>query len=75
MSRGEIPALHKAIAGAAVKALLGDRARIRQMVEIPAGQPLRIEISALGSGIQTFWSHWTGRHPHGSAGRDEETQD
>ena len=74
MSKGSIPALHQAIAEAAVKALLGERAVIRQMVEIPAGQPLRVEINALGSGIQTFWSHWTGRHPHGSAARDE-TQD
>jgi hypothetical protein len=74
MSRGTIPLLHKAIAEAAVKALLGERAVIRQMVEVPAGQPLRVEIGALGYGIQTFWSHWTGRHPHGSAARDE-TQD
>ncbi len=66
--------LHKAIAEAAVKALLGERAVIRQMVELPAGQPLDVQISALGYGIQTFWSHWTGRHPHGSAARDE-TQD
>jgi hypothetical protein len=63
--------LHKAIAEAAVKALLGERAVIRQMVEVPAGQPLSVQISALGFGIQTFWSHWTGRHPHGSAARDE----
>ena len=75
MSRGAVPVLHKAIAEAAVKALLGERAIIRQMVEIPVGQPLRVEINAIGHGIHTFWSHWTGRHPHGSAGRDEETQD
>ena len=75
MSRRTIPVLHKAIAQAAVKALLGEHAVIQRMVEVPAGQPLSVEIGALGYGLQTFWSHRTGRHPHGSAARDEETQD
>ncbi len=65
MSRENIPVLHQAIAEAAVKALLGERAVIREMVEVPTGRPLTVHISALGSGIRTFWSHWTGRHPYG----------
>jgi len=71
MSRDNIPVLHQAIAEAAVKALLGDRAVISEMVEVPAGHPLIVHINALGYGVKTFWSHWTGRHPHGSAERDE----
>lgn len=74
MSAERIPVLHRAIAEAAVKAVLGDHAAIRHMVEIPAGRPLCVQVSALAYGIQTFWSHWTGRHPHGSAPRNE-TQD
>ena len=71
MSRESIPAHHQAIAEAAVRAILGERAVIRRMVEVAAGPPLSVHITALGSGIRTFWSHWTGRHPHGSAERDE----
>jgi hypothetical protein len=69
MSRENIPVLHQAIAEAAVKALLGERAVIREMVEMPAGRPLSVHLSALGYGIRTFWGHWTGRHPYGE--RDE----
>jgi hypothetical protein len=71
MKREQIPVLHQAIAQAAVKALLGEHAVIREMVEAPAGPPLSAHISALGYGIRTFWSHWTGRHAHGSVTRDE----
>jgi hypothetical protein len=71
MKSEPIPPLHQAIAQAAVKALLGEHAVIREMQEVPAGPPLRVHISALGYGIRTFWSHWTGRHTQGSAARDE----
>ncbi|HXK01102.1 MAG TPA: hypothetical protein VMS37_01790 [Verrucomicrobiae bacterium] len=63
-----IPAVHKAIAAAAVKAVLGEKAVIRAMVEIPAGTPFRKRAGALHAGVRTFWSRWTGRHSNGKAG-------
>ena len=69
MKSEPVPVLHQAIAQAAVKALLGEQAVIREMVEVPAGPPLSVHINALGHGIRTFWGHWTGRHAYGE--RDE----
>ena len=69
-----IPAVHQAIATAAVKAILGEKAVIRGMVEVPAGTPFRKRAGALHTGIRTFWSRWTGRQAKGRPGTDE-TQD
>ncbi|HTS30618.1 MAG TPA: hypothetical protein VMH81_32320 [Bryobacteraceae bacterium] len=69
-----IPAVHQAIATAAVKAVLGEKAVIREMVEIPAGTPFRKRAGALHTGIRTFWRRWTGRHSNEKAAIDE-TQD
>ena len=72
MIDARIPVLHRAIAEAAVKAILGDRAVVKDMVEVSSTRvALTTHISAIGYGIQAFWNHWTGRHSHGSAGRDE----
>ena len=71
MSEERIPVLHRAIAEAAVRAVLGDRAVIREMVEVPAESPLRTHITALGYGIRAFWNEWTDRHPHGTAAKHE----
>jgi len=51
-----------------VKAVLGEKAVIRAMVEIPAGTPFRKRAGALHAGVRTFWSRWTGRHSNGKAG-------
>jgi len=57
----EIPAVHQAILAASVKVALGERAVIRQIVEVPAGQvPFGTHVVALTHGIRTFWSQWTG---------------
>jgi hypothetical protein len=74
MSAARIPHLHRAVAEAAVKAVLGERAVVKEMVEIPAGQPLSVHINALGFGIRTFWNNWTGRQSNERTG-DDETQD
>ena len=71
MSDERIPALHQAIARAAVKTLFGERAVIVEMDEAPAGVPLTTHLRALEYGVRTFWNHWTGRHPHESVTRDE----
>ncbi|HTP31877.1 MAG TPA: hypothetical protein VMJ75_06870 [Candidatus Acidoferrales bacterium] len=63
-----IPAVHQAIATAAVKAILGEKAVIRGMVEVPAGTPFRKRAGALHTGIRTFWSRWMGRHSNKKAG-------
>ncbi|HUK16525.1 MAG TPA: hypothetical protein VLW65_08925 [Bryobacteraceae bacterium] len=73
-ARKRIPALHQALVAAAVKAALGERAVVREVVEVPAGPPLRVRVDALGYGVRTFWNHWTGRHPNRSLTTDE-TQD
>ena len=65
MKSETIPAHHRAIAEAAVRAVLGERAFISKMVEAPTGRPLSLHITAFGSGVQAFWNHWTGRHPFG----------
>jgi hypothetical protein len=60
MSGGKpIPAVHQAILAAAVKAALGERAVIRQIVEVPGGAPASRHVAALRYGIRTFWSRWT----------------
>ena len=63
MSGGkQIPAVHQAVLTAAVKAALGERAVIRQIVEVPDEPvPLGAHVVALTHGIRTFWSQWTGR--------------
>jgi hypothetical protein len=72
MSGGKrIPAVHQAIVAATVKAVLGERAVVREIVEVPAGVPLSAHVVALQYGIRTFWSRWTGRHANGSSTTDE----
>ena len=71
MRRGkQIPAVHRAIVAAAVKAVLGERAVIREIVEVPAASVGR-QVAALKYGIHTFWSRWTGRRSNGSSTADE----
>ena len=66
MSGGRrIPAVHQAIL-AAVKAVLGERAVVRQIVEVPAGASASRHVVALTYGIHTFWRRWTGRQSNGS---------
>ncbi len=69
--RRGIPALHQAIVAAAVKAALGERAVVREVVEVPAGPTLKVRAGALHYGLRTFWNHWTGRHPNRSLTADE----
>ena len=66
-----IPALHRAIAAAAVKAALGERAVIVGMVAVPSTPALGGHVDALECGIRTFWSRWTGRKSNGSSITDE----
>ena len=71
MRRGkQIPAVHRAIVAAAVKAVLGERAVVREIVEVPPASMGR-HVVALTYGIHTFWSRWTGRHSSGSSTTDE----
>jgi len=71
MSReAAIPVLHQAIAEAAVKAILGDRAVIRDMVEVPAPSAIK-RAGALKYGIRTFWRRWTARQSNGSSTTNE----
>ncbi|MEO8597131.1 MAG: hypothetical protein ABI759_27680 [Candidatus Solibacter sp.] len=71
MSReAEIPVLHRAIAAAVVKAVLGDRAEIRSMQVMPAATVLQ-RAGALKYGIRTFWSRWTARQSNGSSTKNE----
>jgi len=65
-----VPVLHQAIAAAAVKAILGDRAVIREIVEVPAPSALR-RAGALKYGIRTFWRRWTARQSNGSSNTNE----
>jgi hypothetical protein len=73
MSGGKpISAVHQAILAAAVKAALGERAVIRQVVEVPVeAVPLGTHVVALTHGIRTFWSSWTERKSNGSSTTDE----
>ena len=72
MSGGKrIPAVHRAIVAAAVKAVLGERAVVRQIVEVPAGVSAGRHVVALKYGIHTFWRRWTGRQSNGSSTTDE----
>ena len=72
MSGGKrIPAVHQAIVAAAVKAILGERAVVRQIVEVPAGVSTGRQAVALKYGIHTFWRRWTGRRSNGSSTTDE----
>ncbi|MEO8371466.1 MAG: hypothetical protein ABI806_19925 [Candidatus Solibacter sp.] len=71
MSReAPIPVLHQVIAAAAVKAILGDRAVIREMVEVPAPSAIK-RAGALKYGIRTFWRRWTARQSNGSSTTNE----
>jgi len=65
-----IPVLHQAIAAAAVKAVLGNGAVIREIVEVPAPSAAR-RASALKYGIRTFWRRWTARQANGSSTTNE----
>ena len=58
IGRKQIPAVHQAIAAAAVKAVLGEQAVVREMVEVPASS-LGSQVVALKYGIGTFWRRWT----------------
>jgi hypothetical protein len=71
--RKPIPLIHQAIVAAAVKAVLGDRAVVREIVEVPPAS-LGTHVVALKYGIHTFWRRWTGRQSNGSSTIDE-TQD
>jgi hypothetical protein len=73
MSGGKrIPAVHQAILAAAVKGVLGERAVIRQIVEVQAeAVPLGTHVVALTHGIRTFWSEWTGRKANECSITDE----
>jgi len=66
-----VPLLHQAIATAAVKALLGERAAIREMVEVPSGPPLRVRAGALAYGVQASWRRLTGWQQKGSRSGEE----
>ena len=66
-----IPARHRVILEAAVKAALGERAMVREIVEVPSGRSLRVRVGALNNGIRTFWSRWTERHSDRSLTTDE----
>ena len=71
MSReSSIPVIHQAIAAAAVKAILGERAVIREIVEVPAPSAVR-RAGALKYGIRTFWRRWTARQSNGSSTTNE----
>ena len=71
MRRGkQIPAVHRAIVAAAVHAVLGERAVVREIVEMPAVSVGR-QVVALKYGIHTFWRRWTGRQSSGSSTTDE----
>lgn len=68
----KIPAIHQAILAAAVNAVLGDRAVIREVVEVPRTTvPFSGHVVALKYGIRTFWSRWTERQTNGSSTIDE----
>jgi hypothetical protein len=57
----DIPEIHRAIVSAAVRAALGERAVVRQIVEMPATLRLADHVVALHCGIRTFWQRWTAR--------------
>ena len=66
----QIPEVHRAIVAAAVHAVLGERAVVRDIVEVPAASVGR-HVVALKYGIHTFWRRWTGRQSNGSSTTDE----
>jgi len=65
-----IPVVHRAVVAAAVKAVLGDRAVVREIKEVPPPS-LGTQVVALKYGIHTFWCRWTGRQSNGSSTIDE----
>jgi hypothetical protein len=65
-----IPEIHQVLAEAAVKAILGDRAVIREMAEVPAPSAIK-RAGALKYGIRTFWRRWTARQSTGSSTTNE----
>jgi len=71
MSRyADIPVIHQVLAEAAVKAVLGNRAVIREMVEVPVPSVAK-RAGALKYGIRTFWRRWTARQSNGSSTTNE----
>ena len=71
MSRNSaVPLIHQVLAKAAVKAVLGNRAVIRDMVEVPAPSAVK-RAGALKYGIRTFWRRWTARQSNGSSTTNE----
>jgi len=55
-----IPAHHQTIVAAAVRAVLGERAVVRKIAEVPA-PTLLLRVRALDRGVRTFWNRWTER--------------
>jgi hypothetical protein len=66
----QIPEVHRAIVAAAVHAVLGERAVVRDIVEVPPASVGR-HVVALKYGIHTFWRRWTGRQASGSSTTNE----
>ena len=54
----QIPAVHQAIVAAAVQAVLGERAVVRQIVEVPPPASVGRHAVALQHGIRIFWRRW-----------------
>lgn len=71
VSAKPISPVHQAIVMAAVKAILGDRAVVREIVEVPNGPSAGKRVVALKYGIRTFWRRWTARQSNGSSTLDE----
>jgi hypothetical protein len=65
-----IPAVHRAIVAATVKAVLGERAVVRKIVEVPPAS-IGTQVVALKYGIHTFWRRWTARQSNGSSTTNE----
>jgi len=73
MSRAKtrrVPVAHEVVVRAAVKALLGGRAVVREIREVPPAS-IGTQVVALKYGIHTFWRRWTGRQSTGSSTKNE----
>lgn len=55
-----IPPHHRAAIAAAVRAVLGERAVVRDIEEAPAPS-LLVRFRAFDHGVRTFWNRWTDR--------------
>ena len=76
MSRGKpISAQHQAVVTAAVMAVLGPHAVVRDIVEKHSGPSLRVRVTAIHFGIRTFWNRWTERVSQREVLQTDETQD